>query len=79
MNGDSEQNKERPKSRPQPENKSQSIRDITKAIKDGDEKYADRLGDISDSISNLISELNGIGESLVKLLIEIRDRLPKPF
>lgn len=73
MNGDTEQNKEHPKSQPQPENKLQSIRDINKSIKEGDEKYADRLGVLAD----LLSDLNATGEQLIHLLIEIRDRLPE--
>ena len=44
MNGDSEQKGEHPESRQPPENKLQSIRDITKAIKDGDEKYRGQVG-----------------------------------
>jgi len=73
MNGDSEQNKERPKSRPQPENKLQSIRDITKAIKDGDEKYAEQL----DALADLLFDLNTTAERLVDLAIQIRDSLKK--
>jgi len=73
MNGDTVQNEERPESRQQPENKLESIRDITRAIKDGDEKYVDRLGVLAD----LLNDLNTIGERLIDLVTQIRDSLKK--
>jgi len=73
MNGDSEQNEEHLESRQQPENKLQSIRDITRAIKEGDEKYIDRLGLLTD----LLSDLNTTFERLIDLAIQIRDSLKK--
>ena len=73
MNGDSEQKGEHPESRPQPENELQSIRDITKAIKDGDEKYVEQL----DALADLLFDLNTTAERLVDLAIQIRDSLKK--
>ena len=73
MNGDTGQIEEHPESRPQPENKLESIWDITRAIKDGDEKYAERLGVIAD----LLSDLNLTCERLAELATEIRDSLKK--
>jgi hypothetical protein len=64
MNGDSEQKGDHPESRPQPENKLQSIRDITEAIKDGDEKHVERLNVLAD----LLSDLNTTVERMVDLL-----------
>ncbi len=75
MNGDLGQKRDHSESRPQPENKLESIWDITRAIKDGDEKYAERLGIIagllSDSNANL-EKMIGIGTSLENHLREIR-------
>ena len=73
MNGDSEQKGEHPESRQPPENKLQSIRDITKAIKDGDEKYVERLNVLAD----LLSDLNTTFERMVDLVTQIRDSLKK--
>ena len=73
MNGDPEQNVEHPKNQHTPENKMQSIRELNEAIKDGDEKYIDRLNVIAD----LLSDLNTIFERLVDLAIQIRDSLKK--
>ena len=75
MNGDTGQNEEHPESR-QHENKSQSIRDINKAIKDGDEKYIDRLSVLADLLSDSNANLEkmiGIGISLENHLREIRE------
>ncbi|MBA7536926.1 hypothetical protein ES705_29192 [subsurface metagenome] len=75
MNGDLEQKREQPESRSQPENKLESIRDITRAVKDGDNEYVSRL----DVIVNLLMDGNanlekiiGIGTLLEKHLREIR-------
>lgn len=73
MNGDSEQNREHPESRQQPENDLQSIRDINKAIEDGDEKYIERL----DVLVELLSALNSCVERMLGLATEIRDSLKK--
>lgn len=75
MNGDTEQKGEHPESRPQPENKLESIRDVNRAIKEGDEKYAERLGILADLLldgnANL-EKMIGIGISLENHLREIR-------
>ncbi|MBA7480314.1 hypothetical protein ES707_15765 [subsurface metagenome] len=71
MNGDLKQNGVHFESQPKPENKLESIGDINRAIKDGDEKYIERLGILAD----LLSDLNGIGERLIELATEIRDSL----
>ena len=73
MNGDSEQNGEHPESRQPSENKLQSIRDITEAIKDGDEKYVDRLGVLADALA----DLNVVGKRMIDLLAQIRDSLKR--
>ena len=73
MNGDPEQNGEHQESRPQPEKKLQSIRDIGKAIKEGDKEYVDRLNVLADSLS----DLNTLGERLIDLLTQIRDSLKR--
>ena len=75
MNGDPIQNGEHSESRPKPENKLESIRDITRAIEDGDEEYMDRLGVIADLFSDSNANLEkmiGIGTSLENHLREIR-------
>lgn len=75
MNGDSEQNEEHPESRQQPENKLQSIRDMNRAIREGDEKYIDRLDVLADLLSDSNANLKkmiGIGTSLENHLREIR-------
>jgi len=73
MNGDSEQSEELSESRQRHENKSQSIRDITEAIKDGDEKHVERLNVLAD----LLSDLNTTFERMVELVTQIRDSLKK--
>jgi len=67
MNGDLEQNGENSESRPQPENKLESIRDVTRAIEDGDEKYIGRLAVIADLLSDVnenLEKLISIGTSV---------------
>jgi len=74
MNGDTGQNEEHLESRQQPENKLQSIHDITEANKNGDEEYVDRLNILaellSDSNANL-EKIIGIGTSLENHMREI--------
>ena len=75
MNGDPEQNEVHFESRPQPENKLESIRDITRAIEDGDKEYINRLDVIADLLtdSNVnLEKMIGIGAVLENHLKEIR-------
>ena len=75
MNGDTENNGEHPKDRPQPENKLESICDITRAIKDGDKEYMGRLGIIADLLLDTNAHLEkiiGIGTLIESHLMEIR-------
>lgn len=67
------ENGEHPESRQRRENKLQSIRDIRKVIKDGNEKYVERLNILAD----LLTDLNATGNRLVELAIQIRDILLK--
>lgn len=75
MNGDTEQKEDHSESRPQPENKLQSVWDITRAIKDGDEKYVDRLCILADLLLDVNASLKkiiGIETSLENHMREIR-------
>ena len=73
MNGDLEQNGEHSENPPPPKNKLESIRDITRAIEDGDVKYAGRLAIIAD----LLSETNANLEKLVSIGTSVNNHLRK--
>ena len=75
MNGDSEQKIEHPESRPKPENKLESVWDITRAIKDGDKEYMEHLVVIADLLSDSNAKLErmiSIETSLENHMREIR-------
>ena len=73
MNGDLGQKRDHSESRPQPENKLESIWDITRAIKDGDEKYAERLGILAD----LLSETNANLVDMISIETSVNNHLRK--
>ncbi|MBW2605323.1 MAG: hypothetical protein JRE28_13600 [Deltaproteobacteria bacterium] len=75
MNSDPEQKKDHSESRPQPENKLESIRDISRAIKEGEDEYAERLSVLVDLLSDVNASLEkiiGIGTLLENHLGEIK-------
>lgn len=71
MNGELKQNGEHPESRQQPENKLESIRDITRAIEDGEKEYADRLGVIAD----LLLDVNASLEKIISIETSLENHL----
>jgi len=77
MNGDLEQNEERSERQPlpenKPENKLESIRDITRAIEDGDKGYAGRLAIIAD----LLSDTNANLEKLISIGTSVNNHARK--
>jgi len=82
MDNNLEQNAERPESRQERENELRSIREIIErmaeamleAMKAPEEKYAEGLTALAD----LLTDLNTTAERLIKVAIEIRDRLQPP-
>ncbi len=71
MNGDPEQNEEHPESRQQPENSLESIGEINRAIKDGDEKYTERLGILAD----LLLDVNASLEKIISIETSLENHL----
>ena len=75
MSNGLKQSEEHSESRSQPGTKLESIWDVTRAIKDGDKEYMNRLGVIADLLSDSNANLEkmiGIGTLLENHLREIQ-------